>query len=145
MLDCVGLFGSLFQISLLFTKLRKCPVYSVKPEILSFGSLGLALIFLDVNKSYMISSFLLYLSNLQFHVSFLICIPRYEGQHPMFLLCYLELCISGDGAGGHTFTFCSNFLPYFSPAVPWDLIMLTLLVKLFITRQVHEKLEKQPS
>lgn len=121
------LFGNLFQISLLFTKLRKCPVYSVKLVILSFGSLGLALIFLVVNKSYMISSFLLYLSNLQFHVSFLICIPRCEGQHPMFLLWQLEHCVFGDGAGGHTFTFCSNFLPmYFSPAVPWDLMMLRL-------------------
>lgn len=63
-LACVRLLGSLFQINLLFTKLRKCPVYSVKLASFSFGSLHLTLIFLVVNKSYMISSFLLYLSNL---------------------------------------------------------------------------------
>lgn len=131
-LDCVRLLGSLFQINLLFTKLRKCPVYSVKLARFSFGSLGLALIFLVVNKSYMISSFLLYFSNLQFHASFLICVPRCEGQHPMFLLWQSELCMFGDGAEGHTFTFCTNSLPtYFSPAVHWDLMMLDS-VKIFI-------------
>lgn len=131
-LDCVRLLGSLFQINLLFTKLRKCPVYGVKLARYSFGSLGLALIFLVVNKSYMISGFLLYLSNLQFHTSFLICVPCSEGQHPIFLLWQSELCIFEDGAGGHTFTSCTNFLPmYFSPAVHSDSMMLDC-VKIFI-------------
>lgn len=81
-LEWVRCLGSLFQINLLFTKQRKRPVYSVKLDGFSSGSVALALVFLVVNKSYMISSFLLYLSNLQFHASFLICVPRCEGQHP---------------------------------------------------------------
>lgn len=52
----------------------------------------------------MISSFLLYLSNLQFHASFLICVPCCESQDPIFLLWQPELCMFGDGAGEHTFT-----------------------------------------
>lgn len=131
-LEWVRLLGSLFQINLLFTKLRKRPVYSVKLDRFSSGSVGLALIFLVVNKSYMISSFLLYLSNLQFHASFLICVPCCEGQHPLFLLWQSELCVFGDGAGGHTFTFCTNFLPmYFSPAVHRELVLLNS-IKIFI-------------
>lgn len=141
-LDCVRLLGSLFEINFLLTKLRKCPVYTVKLARYSFGNLGLALTFLVVNKSYMISSFLLYLSNLQFHASFLICVPCCEGQHPVFLLWQSELCKLGDGVGGHTFTFCTNFLPmYFSPAVHWDLMMWDS-VKILVKHQVHEKLEK---
>lgn len=121
-LNSVTFLGSLFQSSLLFTKLRKCPVYRVKLTRCYFGSLSLSLTFLIVNKSYIISSFLLYLSNLQFHASFLICVPCCEGQISALTVRAL-----------HIWRWCRRtqfYLLYklpasiFYPAKHWDLMIL---------------------